>query len=172
MNSEHEKLIKKLDSVNTKYILHCDEIVTAFERAERYLKDGKMALAKAMEQSAVEKVKLFGCNRLTPDTVKTGDGVTVNYWSDRHAATVIKITPKTVMVQRDKAVLNPNFHPEFIPGGFAAHCINQCEQDYTYEPDQNGEILTFHWSDKYQRYGQPGNLTLSKWRHEFYDYNF
>lgn len=49
MNSEYEKLIKKLDSVNTKYILYCDEIITAFERAERYLKDEKMALAKAME---------------------------------------------------------------------------------------------------------------------------
>lgn len=26
--------------------------------------------------------------------------------------------------------------------------------------------------DSSQRYGQPGNLTLSKGRHEFYDYNF
>ena len=38
--------------------------------------------------------------------------------------------------------------------------------------DEKGEVTTFHWSDKFQRYGQPGNLTLSKGRHEFYDYNF
>lgn len=73
---------------------------------------------------------------------------------------------------RDKATLNPDFKPEFIPGGFAAHCTNQSEQSYTYEPDEKGEVTTFHWSDKFQRYGQPGNLTLSKGRHEFYDYNF
>lgn len=46
------------------------------------------------------------------------------------------------------------------------------EQTYTYEPDENGTEYTFRWSRKYQRYGQPGNLSLSKGRHEFYDYNF
>ena len=49
-------------------------------------------------------------------------------------------------------------------------CIR--DRSYTYEPDEKGEVRTFHWSDKFQRYGQPGNLTLSKGRHEFYDYNF
>lgn len=78
----------------------------------------------------------------------------------------------SVTVRRDKATLNPDFKPEWIPGGFAAHCTNQEEQSYTYEPDESGTVYTFRWSNKYQRYGQPGNLSLSKGRHEFYDYNF
>ena len=32
-----------------------------------------------------------------------GMGCTVLSWTDRHAATVIKVTPKTITVQRDKA---------------------------------------------------------------------
>lgn len=109
---------------------------------------------------------------LTPASIQVGDGVTVNLWSDRYAATVIKVTKSSVTARRDKATLNPDFKPEWIPGGFAGHCTNQDEQTYSYEPDENGMEYTFRWSRKYQRYGQPGNLTLSKGRHEFYDYNF
>lgn len=109
---------------------------------------------------------------LTPNRINVGDGVTVNLWSDRYAATVIKKTAKSVTVRRDKATLDPNFKPEWIAGGFAGHCVNQDEQSYTYEPNENGELYTFRWSDKYGHYGQPNDLTLSKGRHEFYDYNF
>ena len=52
---------------------------------------------------------------LTPATVQVGDGVTICYWSDRHAATVIKKTPLSLTVRRDKATLDPSFKPEWIP---------------------------------------------------------
>ena len=141
---EYSKLIKELAPENAIYIMRCATITSGFERAESYRASGKNELADSLEKESIERVKKF--NKLTPATVKVGDGVTINLWSDRHA--------------------------EFIPGGFAAHCTNQSEQSYTYEPDEKGEVRTFHWSDKFQRYGQPGNLTLSKGRHEFYDYNF
>ena len=165
---EYSAFIAKVAPENARYIMCCEEITGGFERAERYRKDGKLELADMVEQRVIERITTFNRTALTPATVKVGDGVTINLWSDRHAATVIKVTAKTVTVRRDKATLNP----DFIPGGFAAHCTNQSEQRYTYEPDEKGEIRTFHWSDKFQRYGQPGNLTLSKGRHEFYDYNF
>lgn len=98
--------------------------------------------------------------------------MTICYWSDKHAATVIKKTPFSLTVRRDKATLDPGFKPEWIPGGFAAHCTNQDEQTYTYEPDPDGDVQTFRWSNKYGTYGQPGDLRLIKGRHEFYDYNF
>lgn len=169
---EYSKLITEIAPRNAKYIMRCEEIIEGFERAERYRAEGKNGLAESVERRATERIKIFEETKLTPATVKVGDGVTINLWSDRHAATVIKVTEKTVTVRRDKATLNPDFKPEFIPGGFAAHCTNQEEQSYTYEPDENGEVKKFYWSDKYQMYGQPGNLTLSKGRHEFYDYNF
>ena len=169
---EYSAFIAKVAPENARYIMCCEEITGGFERAERYRKDGKLELADMVEQRVIERITTFNRTALTPATVKVGDGVTINLWSDRHAATVIKVTAKTVTVCRDKATLNPDFKPEFTPGGFAAHCTNQSEQSYTYEPDEKGEVRTFHWSDKFQRYGQPGNLTLSKGRHEFYDYNF
>lgn len=123
-------------------------------------------------EQALERAVWVHENVLTPETVQVGDGVTVRLWSDAHAATVIKKTKFSVTVRQDKATLNPNFKPEFIPGGFAAHCVNQENQTYTYEPDPSGTVYTFRWSNKYCTYGQPENLRLIKGRHEFYDYNF
>ena len=109
---------------------------------------------------------------LTPETAKVGDGATIVLWSDRHACTIVKVTKSFVCVQRDKAVLSGDWKPNIIPGGFAGHCVNQHEQQWTCTPDPNGEIIKFAWSAKYQRYGQPGNARLIAGRQEFYDYNF
>ena len=167
-----QRIIKAVDPVNAEYILERGESTADFMRAARYLAEGDSKLAAFVFRKTKEKILEFGRFYLTPANIHVGDGVTVNLWSDRYAATVIKVTKSTVTVRRDKATLNPNFKPEWIPGGFAAHCTNQDEQSYTYEPDEKGTEYTFRWSRKYQRYGQPGNLTLSKGRHEFYDYNF
>lgn len=164
--------ISSIDSVNAEYIMQDSEIMGDFKWAERYLSQGKEDMHQHCIRRVKEKIAEFGESRLTPANAKVGEGVTVNLWSDRHAATIIKVTKCSITVRRDKATLNPDFKPDFIPGGFAAHCTNQSEQSYTYEADENGTTYTFRWSKKYCRYGTPGNLTLSKGRHEFYDYNF
>lgn len=104
-----------------------------------------------------------------------GDGCTYHLYSDAYACTVIKKTKNTISVRRDKATLDPNFKPEFIPGGFAAHCINSSEQKYTYERDENGEVFKLWWSEKYGQWRKgsgAGAFVLTPGRHEFYDYNF
>lgn len=106
--------------------------------------------------------------------VEVGDGVTMYLYSDAYACTVIAKTAKTITVQRDKATLDPNFKPEFVPGGFAAHCTNQDEQSYTYERDPNGEITKCYCSEKKGRFTTGGDqsIKIGLGRHEFYDYNF
>jgi hypothetical protein len=106
--------------------------------------------------------------------IEVGDGVTLHLWSDSHACTVIARTATTLTIQRDKATLDPNFKPEWIPGGFAGHCTNQDEQTYTYEADPNGEIYKCRWSEKYGRFqsGSDGSMKITLGRREFYDYNF
>lgn len=106
--------------------------------------------------------------------IEVGDGVTLHFWSDAHACTVIAKTKTTITIQRDKATLNPEFKPEWIAGGFAGHCTNQDEQTYTYERDPNGEIYRCRWSEKYGRYqtGSDGSMKITRGRREFYDYNF
>ncbi len=166
------EIVRAIDPANAEYIMQNEEIVGTFCGAAEYMRKGRADMAAWVFKEAKEKVAQFGEHYLTPANIQVGDGVTVNLWSDRYAATVIKVTKSSVTVRRDKATLNPDFKPEFIPGGFVAHCTNQEEQSYTYEPDESGTVYTFRWSNKYQRYGQPGNLSLSKGRHEFYDYNF
>lgn len=109
--------------------------------------------------------------RYFKDNVKVGDGATIHYWSDAHAGTVVKKTAKTLTIRQDKATLAEDWKPEFIPGGFAAHCINQNEQRWTYEPNENGCVYVAYWSEKKCGYYSHG-LHVTPGRHEFYDYNF
>lgn len=105
------------------------------------------------------------------ENAEAGDGATVCWWSDQKAYTIIKRSEKTLTLQRDKATLVPEFKPEFVIGGFSAHCINQHEQSYTYERDDNGEIIKAYWSEKKHGFYWNGMRVISG-RHEFYDYNF
>lgn len=106
--------------------------------------------------------------------IEVGDGVTECLWSDRHACTVIARTAKTLTIQRDKAILDPNFKPEWIPGGFAAHCTNSEDQKWTYERNPNGEIIKCRWSEKRGGWqtGSDGSIRIIRGRHEYHDYNF
>lgn len=171
-NKEVFEFISRIDSINAEYIMQNSEIMNCFDRALKYLNQGKKDMYLFRLDMAREKIEKFGECHLTPANAKVGEGATINFWSDRQAATIIKVTKCSITVQRDKAILNPNFKPEFIIGGFSAHCTNQSEQSYTYEMDETGQTYTFRWSKKHCSYGTPGNLTLSKGRHEFYDYNF
>lgn len=106
--------------------------------------------------------------------IEVGDGATICLWSDREACTVIRRTAKTLYVQRDKATLDPSFKPEYIPGGFSAHCTNDGEQKWIIERDPNGAVTRFNWSEKKGRWqsGSDGSIRLKLGRHEHYDYNF
>ena len=102
--------------------------------------------------------------------IEIGDGVTLHLWSDAHACTVIARTKTTLTIQRDKAILDPNFKPERD----GMHCTNQDEQEYTYERDPKGEVIKCRWSEVYGcfRTGSDGSMKITRGRHEFYDYNF
>lgn len=171
-NLDLKALVESIDPVNAEYILKDDDVKREAGWYMSYLRDGREDMARHTKERLEEKIREFGQRRLLPSNVKVGDGATICYWSDREAGTIVKVTRKSITIQRDKATLSPDFKPEFIPGGFAGTVINQHEQSYTYEPDPSGRKMTFHWSEKYQSYGQPGNLRAIKGRHEFYDYNF
>jgi len=105
--------------------------------------------------------------------VQVGDGVTLYLYSDSWACTVIAKTKNSITLQRDKATLDPDFKPEFIPGGFSAHCINNSDQSYSYERDPNGATYKAYWSEKEGRYKcWQGEAPVGNGRNERYDYNF
>ncbi len=99
-----------------------------------------------------------------------GDGATLHYLRDSHAYTVIKVSPsgRIVTMQRDIAVPDPDWKPDFHPGGFLGHTSNLQDLVYTYRPDPDGVIRTARlntrgWESSGQRVGHG--------RHEFYDSN-
>lgn len=173
-----EKLIEEINNrygENAEYILNDYDVKNEIGYLERRAVQNDEKSVEWAYKRVLNLAENFNNNRLTPATVKVGDGATIVYWSDRHAGTVIKKTKCSITIQRDKATLDPNFKPEFITGGFAAHCTNQDEQTYTYEKDENGSTYTFRWSKKRNRYQQGGSdysIRAIKGRHEFYDYNF
>lgn len=166
-----EQMVKEIAGENAPYVMYHmeDDIKTAV----RWNEQGKQSwFTRHMQERIPENIKETHERILTPATAKVGDGATVVLYSDMYAGTIVKVTKSTITIRRDKATLDPSFKPEFIVGGFAGHCTNQSDQSYTYEPDENGQEYTLHWSKKYNSYGRPNDLRAIKGRHEFYDYNF
>lgn len=171
MTNVIEAMVKEIDSKNYEYIMadrHFESIVGRYERA---VEMGRDQMAEMILGEVKKFVSEYDERHLTPANVEVGQGATVCLYSDRFAGTIIKVTKTTITIQRDKAIPNKDFKPEFEVGGFAGHCVNQDEQSYTYERNEKGTTQVFRWSKKNRRY-QKDRIFLSKGRHEFYDYNF
>ena len=93
-----------------------------------------------------------------PPTV--GMGATILGWTDRHAATVVKVSPngKTVTVQQDTAT-------RVDQNGMSD------AQSYTFKPNPSGTLQTFRLTKKGWRSPGGGYVTFGH-RSEYYDYSF
>ena len=98
-------------------------------------------------------------------TPKVGDGASVCYWSDRHACTVVKVSPngKSIVVQRDKAIRADS-------NGLSD------AQSYSYECDPNGALYEFSLR-KNGRWHLKGESVRGischvTGRYEYYDFSF
>lgn len=113
---------------------------------------------------------------LTPQTAKVGDGVTLNYWTDRKAYTIVEVkrNGRQIVIQQDTATRTNKEDDIFHPGGFVGHTETPGGQKWTYERNPEGGLRTANWSAKYNRFKVGGNkgLTVTAGRHEHYDYNF
>jgi len=100
-------------------------------------------------------------------------------YSDVRVHEIVRVISDTcVEVRRLKATLD-NWQPEFIPGGFAAHCINNRSQRYVYTSDETEEIFRIRksrsksvrkggkWFDAGGHY-----YKIEAEPYEFHDYNF
>lgn len=102
--------------------------------------------------------------------LEVGDHAHICHWSDVSPVTVVKRTAKTITVRYDKATRDPNWKPEWIPGGFSAICTNNDEQRWIIEEDENGRTETFRlrkigWRNRADEKLYPGWMMK-------YDYNF
>lgn len=93
---------------------------------------------------------------------EVGMGGTVMYWSDREPVTVIEVSPsgKTVKVQADKYTRTDS-------NGMSD------AQQYEYERDPDGTVMTFRWSRKWSCFRNAGGTKLVLGRRErYFDFTF
>ena len=95
----------------------------------------------------------------------TEDGYSQSYpWVE------IKRTAKTVTLAKVMVERDPNWKPEMIPGGFAAHCTNQCDQTWLFEGINEGWTRTIRLTKK--GWCHKGDKFSENCAVYFYDYNF
>lgn len=92
-----------------------------------------------------------------------GMGVTINFYSDSKAATLIQVTHKgkRIVLQQDKSIRVDN------------NGISET-QTYNYETDTNGTIYiaTLRKDGRYRLVGATGSTITLGVRREYYDYSF
>ncbi len=92
-------------------------------------------------------------------TPVVGMGATILCWSDRHAATIVKVTPTQVHVQRD------------IAKRIDTNGMSEC-QSYTYEADPTASVEVFRKTKRGWLAAGGGNGLRIGDRREYHDYSF
>ena len=95
-------------------------------------------------------------------------------YSDVNPFEVVRvISDKTIEVREMDAERDESVQLEWVPGGFAGHCVNQREQKWLITSNPSNSILRIRlsktgvWKDKRGR-----RFGLSDKPIKFYDYNF
>lgn len=86
-----------------------------------------------------------------------GMGATICCWSDRHAATIVKVTQCQIHVQEDIATRTDS------------NGMSDC-QTYSYAPNPDAPVIVFRKTKRGWR-SKSGGLLIGT-RREYYDYSF
>lgn len=146
-----------------------NEINKATMDLYKFFKAGNLSLHEWSEKD--EKLKRDMMKEWLAE-LEVGDKGHICHWSDVTPCTIIKKTQKTLTVRHDDGELDPNWKPEWVPGGFSAICTNQNEQEWILKDDPDGVVEIFRWSDKYNCYRNKCGEILNPGWVKFYDYNF
>jgi hypothetical protein len=94
-------------------------------------------------------------------------------YSDVYPYEVVRvISDKTVEVRAMQYAPDPNWKPEMIPGGFAAHCTNQSEQKWIITPNPDSITIRVRKRKNGTWHSAFGRHVFSDKPRYFYDYNF
>lgn len=116
--------------------------------------------AKPMMKAGIETGSLMNHIYSTPteQAPEVGMGATVLCWTDRHAGTIIKVTPAQIHVQHDIATrVDKNGMSE--------------SQQYEYAPDPNGRVDVFRMTKRGWRNTSGNGLAIGI-RQQYYDFSF
>ena len=83
-----------------------------------------------------------------------------------------KISDKTMEIRVMNYKLSPDFKPEFVSGGFLAHCTNQDKQTFIFTKSECSKPIRIRLRKDGKWYSIYGRHVLSETPRAFYDYNF
>jgi len=94
-------------------------------------------------------------------------------YSDITPYEVVKvISDKTLEIREMDAKLAEGQKPQFVPGGFSAHCINQSELQWDITSNPSNKVLRVRMHKNGYYYHKGSRFALSDAPVKFYDYNF
>ena len=95
-------------------------------------------------------------------------------YSDINPYEVVRVvSDKCLEVRAMAAERNPEWKPEFVPGGFSAVCLNQNSQEWDINSDPNARAIRIRLRKNGQWYAASGaRYALGDEPVKFYDYNF
>jgi hypothetical protein len=82
-----------------------------------------------------------------------------------------KRTAKTATLAKVVVKKDPDWKPDFIPGGFCAHCTNQSDQTWLFDRIEHTAVTTIRLNNRGQ-WAHKGVRFIPNRATEFYDYNF
>lgn len=89
------------------------------------------------------------------------------------------VSDKCLEIRAMNVERNPNWKPEFVVGGFSAHCTNNSEQQWLITPAPEAHAFKVrHRTDRWGRntdgtfWKETASYKLSDAPHYFYDFNF
>ena len=95
-------------------------------------------------------------------------------YSDINPFEIVRfVSEKTIEIREMKSEKDPSYKPEFIPGGFSVHCVNQHAQKWIITSDESAPVIRIRlsknkgWQDAHGR-----KFDLSEKPIKYYDYNF
>ena len=91
--------------------------------------------------------------------------------ADPWLVTEVSASGKTLQLQAQKAELDPTWHPDTQPGGFAGHTVNNDSQRWIITPDPDGVRTTVRLTKRGWQGARGTKFSIGTAR-KFYDYNF
>ena len=109
-------------------------------------------------------------NTNTKNSPENAKYMTMLCYTDRKPLGVVKDNPRTKVLSPVLVAKDPEWKPDFHPGGFSAYCANQISQTWLYDGiDEEVQIRVYKtkrgWSMKFHQFVEDCAV-------HFYDYNF
>lgn len=105
--------------------------------------------------------------------IKVGTGVTELLYTDSLPWEVVRvISDKTLEIRPMKAELNPNWKPEWVAGGFSAHCTNNGSQEWILSSNPDAGTIRIRKMKNRKNWTHNGRRFSVGKAVMYHDYNF